>query len=202
MGKVTKCFNHRWKITTNTAAGMLLFPVHKALNFLSCVVFSRTGSGCEVRLWALSQQKAKVLGTDCSSRVRSSFLLSAVWCQGPTLGWKSNAVYIPIDVFFASSPIFVLSSFNCRRCLVFVCIRDLGAGSPSEPCWSLEVCRRVRRWCSLFLRIACPPERDGYSCWRLLTFTGRYLALFTQGRITGTHKNTDFQEKSWIIWRT
>lgn len=106
----------------------------------------------------------------------------------------------PINVFFTSSSIFVLSSFNCRRCLVFVCIRDLGAGSPSEPCWSLEVWRRVRRWCSLSLQIVCPPERDAYSCWRLLTFTGRYLALFTQGRITGTHKNTDFQENSWIIW--
>lgn len=165
-------------------------------------MFSRTRSGCEVWLRAISQQKAEVLGADCSSRVRSSFLLSAVWCQRPTLGRKSNAVRLkssqcPLCILTH----FCLSSFICRRCLECVCIQDLGVGSPSEPCWSLEVWRRVRRWCSPFLQIVCLPEREGYSCWRLLTLTGRYLAWTTQGRMYIHTKSTSWREPRAFNWK-
>lgn len=78
---------------------VLLCSVCKVL-LSFCVVFSRTRSGCAVRLWAISQQKAEVFGTDCSSRVRSSFLLSAVWCQRPTVGWKSSTVCLNYNQYY------------------------------------------------------------------------------------------------------
>lgn len=59
---------------------------------LHCAVFSRAEGGRALWLWATAQQEAEVLGSDCCSRVWSSFLLPTVGRHRSTLGWKSKAV--------------------------------------------------------------------------------------------------------------
>lgn len=134
----------------------------------SCpAVFSRREGGCEVRLWATAQQKAQVLGPDCSSRIGSSFLLPKGWCDGAALGWKSNHILVcSLGTFFKGSlylscVLWSFDPFAFRKCLECVCIRGLGAGLPSELCWCLEMSRWALSWCSLFLLTVCHPERAG-----------------------------------------
>lgn len=56
--------------------------------------FPITKGGCQVWLWAATQQKAQVLSPDCCSRIWCCILLPTVRCQRSTLGWQGDPIHL------------------------------------------------------------------------------------------------------------
>lgn len=97
----------------------------------SCLaVFSSWGGGREVRLWAAPYKEAEVLGTDCGSCVWSSFLLPAVQCHRPTLGWKSMLFICTDSERFILKHVPISQCFHC--CLPIFVAEDVWCVCASE----------------------------------------------------------------------